>query len=628
MKLTELRKYLIAVLTFVIICLSANTAAIKGAEADIRRDDGNISQNRLTHNAYIDDNDVLWMWGSNEYGQLGIGMTDTEKDYPIIVMKDVKEIFTDDHCSFAIKNDGSLWSWGEATAYGILGNGGAYDRIAERSDGSIKLQTTPVNIMEDVASFSFDSTMAAAVKTDGSLWVWGFNITSALGNPNFYNEYVERIGHVQTVPVKLMDDVAEVTVTNNFSAAIKKDASLWMWGEGYAGCLGIGGWTSSDYPVKVMDNVAKVYLNNQRNPYSAAIKKDDSLWMWGSNRWGQLGNNGAGSGYYCNGCFAYLGTPVKVMDNVKYASISGEYCAAVKNDGTLWTWGGEEDGKTTDLSVPVKRLENVKTAEINNDYDSRGELWLIKNDDSYWFWGSKGEPVKAADNARYVDIESGWYVPLSDGTMQYCDPYKKNGKTQVVFNADGSTDTIILSEKVWDTYSYEEKETISANADGDICKECLYRIYSDGRFIYSESVETDKTTSFKEYHQDSDGHICLWDYSSKETTITVPSSVTIDGRKYTITEIAGGAFEDCPNVTRIKIGKNIESIGAEAFENLSNLEVIVINPKKLKEIAEDAFYGLDGVQIKIKAGKKRYKEVLKMVKESGISSEIKIVRVK
>lgn len=114
-------------------------------------------------------------------------------------------------------------------------------------------------------SIQFGQTIAAgenhsaAIKTDGSLWMWGGNGYGQLGDGT---------EGAKTTPVKIMDDVASVSLGGYHSAAIKTDGSLWMWGRGKDGQLGTGSIRSSAESIKIMDNVASVSLGGH---YSAAI---------------------------------------------------------------------------------------------------------------------------------------------------------------------------------------------------------------------------------------------------------------------------------------------------------------------------------------------------------------------
>ena len=90
-----------------------------------------------------------------------------------------------------------------------------------------------------------------------------------------------------------MDDVASVSLGGHYSAAVKKDGSLWVWGRNFAGCIGDGTYERRFEPVKIMDNVASVSLGGScmlERGHTAAIKADGSLWMWGYNVFGQLGD--------------------------------------------------------------------------------------------------------------------------------------------------------------------------------------------------------------------------------------------------------------------------------------------------------------------------------------------------
>lgn len=125
----------------------------------------------------------------------------------------------------AIKTDGSLWMWGYNVS-GQLGNG---------FDGTVNglsdvCQPTPVKVMDDVASVSCGRGHTAAIKTDGSLWMWGNNGNGELGNGGAGNVDQGSLGKLQTVPVKIMDGVTAVSCGDSHTAAVKTDSSLWTWG--------------------------------------------------------------------------------------------------------------------------------------------------------------------------------------------------------------------------------------------------------------------------------------------------------------------------------------------------------------------------------------------------------------
>lgn len=335
----------------------------------------------------------LWMWGSNYHGQLGTkGSGDvnigggnnfdhSSKHYihttPVKVMDDVASVRAGSFYTAAIKTDGSLWMWGD-NQYGHIGNGGEKDRTDRYG---YTYQTEPVKIMDRVSyvTFNEDAHTVAAIRTDGSLWMWGKNIHSELGNSGegdkFYEfEEIHTIEVYQTTPIKVLDSVASVSLGANHSAAVKTDGSLWMWGSNFYGQLGNGSTKDAGVPVKILNGVAAVDLGWSR---TAALKTDGSLWTWGRNCYGQLGN----------GSTKDSAVPVKILDGVAAMGGYRDQAAALKTDGSLWTWGWNYygqlgNGSTENSTAPVKVLDQVSSVSGH-----QGSMLAIKTDGSLWAWG-------------------------------------------------------------------------------------------------------------------------------------------------------------------------------------------------------------------------------------------------
>ena len=124
----------------------------------------------------------------------------------------------------------------------------------------------------------------------------------------------------------LKSPVQSVSLGFKYSTAISKEGSLWTWGFNMFGELGDGSTKNHHKPIKIMDGVKSVSLGVDHN---AAIKKDGTLWLWGYNNHGQVGDGSTENRY----------EPIKIMDGVQSVTLRSDYSAAIKTDGSLWLWG-------------------------------------------------------------------------------------------------------------------------------------------------------------------------------------------------------------------------------------------------------------------------------------------------
>ena len=339
--------------------VSAENNALVGRPAPIGT--GNV-------HAYIDTNHSLWTFGINKAGALGNGrqsptMTSPPEMTPTKVLDDVYSVSVGFHTTYALKQDGSLWVWGN-NGTGQLGFEGGNDSDATHAY-YVPIQTVPYKLMDDVAAVCHDSDTSAVIKRDGSLWIWGWYL---IGNDSYKPQKLTdnviaasvdtgRLAYVtadhtlwikeQTdAPIRVMSDVIDTEIGYNYVFAIKSDHSLWAWGKNEKGQLGIGSTEPSDTPVKVMDGVRRVSSDGSRRV--AAVKLDNSLWVWGNNYEYQLGTTKTDlkSTSIVNPS-KIVWTPTKIMDDVAYADI-GPLCA-VRTDGSYWSNYLQPNGKLTQV---------------------------------------------------------------------------------------------------------------------------------------------------------------------------------------------------------------------------------------------------------------------------------------
>ena len=175
----------------------------------------------------------LWIWGRNYEGRFGDGTT-RDSCVPIKIMDDVKSISNGGDHNLAIKNDGSVWAWGRNYDLGL---------------GVFENRTMPVKIMDDVKLALACNHGSMVIKNDGMLWSWGHEILGSIGDGGMDD---------RSVPVKVMDDVVWAvagTHSEGHSMAIKSDGSLWAWGWSSHGQVGDGIIDVRYYPVKIMDDI-------------------------------------------------------------------------------------------------------------------------------------------------------------------------------------------------------------------------------------------------------------------------------------------------------------------------------------------------------------------------------------
>jgi alpha-tubulin suppressor-like RCC1 family protein len=313
----------------------------------------------------------LWGWGDNFEGGLGTNNT-IFRSSPVQTIsggtnwKSVSVGGAASSTGAAIKTDGTLWMWG-ANVDGILGI----------NAGCTACRSSPVQTVSggtNWKSVSVGSSTVAAIKTDGTLWTWGRNSSGVLGD----NTIVFKSSPVQTVSGGT--NWKQVSAGSLNIAAIKTDGTLWIWGWGSAGRLGDNTTTDKSSPVQTVSggtNWKQVSVGD----IAGAIKTDGTLWMWGIGSDGRLATNDTIS----------RSSPVQtVSGGTNWKQVrAGQYSAAIKTDGTLWTWGFNSDGRLGD-NTRTNRSSPVQTVSGGTNWKQVDGSQAIKTDGTLWLWGSNG----------------------------------------------------------------------------------------------------------------------------------------------------------------------------------------------------------------------------------------------
>ena len=357
------------------------------------------------------DTPMLMTWGANGYGQLGDN-TIVNKSSPVQTVAfgtNWKQVAGGSFVTAAIKTDGTLWTWGQ-NANGQLGDN-------TRTDRSSPVQTVTFGTNWKQVTCGYRG--MAAIKIDGTLWRWGRNNYGQLGD----NTSADKSSPVQTIAGGF--NWKKVSCGYH-TAAIKTDGTLWVWGRNDLGQLGNNSITHISSPVQTVAGGSNWMQVSCGYYHTAAIKNDGTLWCWGSNNFGQLGDN----------TVQPKSSPVQtVAGGSNWKQVYSGYSAfAIKTDGTLWAWGQNSNGQLGDNTI-IRKSSPVQTIAYGTNWKQVTSgtyihTAAIKTDGTLWTWGgnvgqlgdntivSKSSPVQTVlYGNNWKQVTGGFYqtAAIKDG---------------------------------------------------------------------------------------------------------------------------------------------------------------------------------------------------------------------
>ncbi len=346
----------------------------------------------------------------------------------------------------ALLSDGTVDTWG-------------YDGDGELGDGRIapvyRTNPAPVPGLDGVVKIAAGYQHVLALKSDGTVWAWGYNFYRELGNGTTAD---------QATPVQVpgLTGIAQVSASFYDSMARGSDGSVWAWGHNGFGELGDGTTINRATPVKLpgLSGVTQISAGYE---HGLAVKSDGTAWAWGNNALGQLGL----------GTTTNHAAPVQVpgLAGVTQVAAGQTHSLAIAGPGSsVWAWGDDSssqlgDGATKEQNSP----ESIGLTGITQVSAGFNQSAAVSSNAAAYSWGKSG----------YI-IDSGQSGPLSV-------------PIQVLFpnNVDGATEAVQVSLGVSSSLAVVISAATVPNAVGDTLQQATAVLAAAGLTVGQQASEAD-----------------------------------------------------------------------------------------------------------------------------------------
>ncbi|MBF0368930.1 MAG: S-layer homology domain-containing protein [Magnetococcales bacterium] len=305
---------------------------------------------------------TVWLWGKNEFGQLGDGTTlESHSPVQVVGLTDVEMVAAGFYHMLALLADGTVKAWGY-NGYGQLGDGTTTD------------SQTPVTVdISDVTAIAAGQEHSVALKSDGTVWSWGRNYFGQLGDGSTETS-------ILPIQVPNLNWVSKIAAGSHHTVALKSNGTLRAWGWNRYGQLGDGTLVNASSPVELSGVEDQVTIT-AGHYHTLSINSSGEVLAWGSNSTGQLG---------LGETITFSNTPQTVtgLTGAVGVSAGGGHSAAWMSDGSIKNWGENTKGQlgndsTADSSIPVAvDLSDVLAVSTGDNHSV-----ALLTDGSVWAWG-------------------------------------------------------------------------------------------------------------------------------------------------------------------------------------------------------------------------------------------------
>lgn len=388
----------------------------------------------------------IWCAGSQVSGALGNGLTAGNATSMVRVSSKntFTKVSTGTSMSCGLTDAKELWCWGSNTS-GYLGASAAIASssvpIKVKGENYMDVDVGPSRVVTALVDtnvkkisplssqggrISVAFSLTCYIDAEAELWCWGSDASGQLGNGPIYTG-------IQQSPTPVIEPGKwkKVRVSSDHACAIKANGTLWCWGADDVGQLGNGAVTTANQesPIQIGTDLWSD-IAAQTNSTCGIKAEDGSLWCWGDDTDGKLGNGASGSST----------TPVAISEPGPWKKINmaGGTACAIKRDGSAWCWGDDTYGAVgdgngmVDSQVPVQIKEPGPWIDVGAGRTSCG----IKEDGSFWCWGRylRGpgdvpEPIPADGNWAKVDVSEPVICAINENGSLWCGGDNDDGET-------------------------------------------------------------------------------------------------------------------------------------------------------------------------------------------------------
>ena len=289
----------------------------------------------------------------------------------------------------ALKSDGTVWVWG-------------YNNCGQLGDGTMISRVIPEQLaLTSMVSVSSKDRYTLALRSDGTVWAWGYNNAGQLGD----GSATMRLSPVQASG---LNDMTAVAAGYFHSLALRADGAVLAWGNNNYGELGDNTTTTRATPGQVSGLTGATGVGAGAY-HSVAVKSDGTVWAWGDNSYGEIGD--------ATTIRRLLPAQVSGLSGITAVDAGVNYSLALKSDGSVWAWGYNNCGQLGD-STTTTRLSPVRVGNLTGITAiaaGADHAVALKSDGTLWAWGnnSAGELGDGTTTTRLSPVQVSGFSGLS-----------------------------------------------------------------------------------------------------------------------------------------------------------------------------------------------------------------------